>query len=84
MYDIAITPLEKITSREKLSQRWYDDDGNATGSIEELIKYIAPLKELGPALGYHVTKCLLIVKSDFLIKAKDVFKNETVDIVDGH
>ena len=41
------------------------------------------MKLHGPSFGYNVIKCHLITKADFVNEAKNVFKGEEVDIIDG-
>ena len=36
MYGVALLPLIKLVKDEKLTQKWYADDGNAVGSFESL------------------------------------------------
>ena len=74
MYRVAMNQLMKITSRENLFQPCFANDGNCTGSIEDLKQLHDDLKEHGRAFSYHLTKCHLIVQPDFLITAKELCK----------
>ena len=83
MYGLAILPLIEKVSDDNLIQKWYADDGNAAGSVEALKVLLSKLKLHGPSFGYNVIKCHLITKAEFVNDAKNVFKGEEVDIIDG-
>ena len=84
MYGIALLPLMDLVNEEGVLQKWYADAGNAAGSIESLRNLFEKLKLHGPAFGYNVTNCHLITKDSSLDKAKDLFKDENVELVGGH
>ena len=83
MYGLAILPLIEKVSDDNLIQKWYADDGNAAGSVEALKVLLSNLKLHGPSFGYNVIKCHLITKAEVVSDAKNVFKGEEVDIIDG-
>ena len=62
MYGIAILPLIQRVRHENITHKWYADDGNAVGKLEDLAAVFQRLKTHGPSFGYHLTKCQLIVK----------------------
>ena len=84
MYGIALLPLMDLVNEEGVLQKWYADDGNVAGSIESLRNLFEKLKLDGPAFGYNINKCHLITKDSSLGKAKDLFKDEDVELVAGH
>ena len=84
MYGIAILPLIKRVMSDNVTQKWYADNGNAAGSIPLLSKLYHDLKEIGPHFGYKVIKCHLITKPDFEQRARDLFANEDVEVINGH
>ena len=84
MYGVALLPLVKILEDPKTVQKWYADDGNAVGKLTDLLSTHEKLAKHGPAFGYHITKCHIIVKPTFMEKAKEMFKGKDVDIVDGN
>ena len=69
---------------DNVTQKWYADNGNAAGSIPLLSKLYHDLKEIGPLFGYKVIKCHLIKKPDFEQRARDLFANEDVAVINGH
>ena len=83
MYGLAILPLIENVSDDNLIQKWYADDGNAAGLVEALKVLLSKLKLHGPSFGYNVIKCHLITEAEFVNDAKNVFKVEEVDIIDG-
>ena len=82
-YGLAILPLIEKVSDDNLIQKWYADDGNAAGSVEALKVLLSKLKLHGPSFGYNVIKCHFITEAEFVNDAKNVFKGEEVDIIDG-
>ena len=84
MYGIAILPLIDLCSDLKITQKWYADDGNVAGSLEDLKTVHERLKQHGPAFGYNVTKCHIIAKPGEIDEAREMFDKEDVDIIDGH
>ena len=83
MYGLAIFPLIEKVSDDNLIQKWYADDGNAAGSVEAPKVLLSKLKLHGSSFGYNVIKCHFITKAEFVNDAKNVFKGEEVDIIDG-
>ena len=55
VWTIYFTLIEKL-SGDKLTQKWYADDGNATGSVGALKVLLSKLKLHGPSFGYNVIK----------------------------
>ena len=51
------------------------DDGNVTGSLEDLKTVHEQLKKHEPSLGYTLTNCK---------QAQSLFHKEDVEIVEGH
>ena len=49
-----------------VTQNWYADDGNAVGTLETLVTLHQKLQKHGPAFGYKLTKCNIIVEESFL------------------
>ena len=82
MYGIALLPLMDLVN-EGVLQIWYADDGNAAGSIESLRNLFGELPLRGPAFGYNISKWHLITKVSSLDKAKDLFKDEVVELIGG-
>ena len=64
-------------------QKWYADDDNAFGSLDKLKKLYDSLKKHGPAFGYNLTKCHIIIKEHLFEKAQQVFVHNEVEKVDG-
>ena len=84
MYGIALLPLVKLLENTDIVQKWYADDGNAVGKLEDLHRLHEALAEHGPAFGYHITKCHIIAKKNHIENAKEIFKNKDVDVLEGH
>ena len=84
MYGIALLPLTDLVNEEGVLQKWYADDGDVANSIESLRNLLGKLKLHGPAFRYSITKCHLIAKESSLDKAKDLLKDEVVELVGGH
>ena len=72
MYGIAIKPLILKLQTPRTVQKWYADDGNAAGTLQQLHELFENLSNQGPSFGYHVnaTKCQLIVKPSTKQKAE--------------
>ena len=85
MYGIASRPLIDRMNMESVSQKWHADDGTAAGTIEKLLLFFKQLNKIGEGFGYFVNapKCQLIVKPHTIEKAKHIFNNTNVQIVDG-
>ena len=84
MYGVALLPLINLVKDDMVTQKWYADDGNAVGSLESLVALHQKLQKHGPAFGYKLTKCNLIVKESSLEKAKKSFDPIDIEIVPGH
>ena len=84
MYGVALLPLVNLIKDDMVTQKWYADDGNAVGSLESLVALHQKLQKHGPAFGYKLTKCNLIVKESSLEKAKKSFDSIDIEIVPGH
>ena len=75
MYGIAILPLiMKLSNMCK--QLWFANDTAAGGEINQLSKWWANLKCLGPAFGYYpnLSKTWVLVKEEYLETAKKFFQ----------
>ena len=57
---MVILPLIDLIQRTNITQKWYADDGNVTGSLKDLKTVHELLKRHGPASGYTLTKCNII------------------------
>ena len=64
MYGIAILPLIDLIQKTNITQKWYADDGNVTGSLKDLKAVHEFLKKHAPALGYTLMKCNIIAKTE--------------------
>ena len=88
MYSLATIPLiNDLGTFENVKQVWYADDASASGSILHLRSWWNHLLEIGPGYGYFVNsnKSWLVVKSDSLSFAKDLFRDTDVNVTaDGH
>ena len=84
MYGIALLPLIEMTKNINVLQKWFADDGNAAGSLESLKELYNCLCEHGPAFGYKVIKCHLIIKPNKRENAEKMFASNDVDIIEGH
>ena len=73
-----------LVNEEGVLEKWYADDSNVAGSIELLRNLVRKLKLHGPAFGYNIIKCHLITQDSSLDKAKDLFKDEDVELVGRH
>ena len=95
MYAIALMPMIRQLMKPPEppeppgtpvpKQAWYADDSQAAGKLECLKKWWDVVNELGPDYGYHpkASKTILIVKREHLAKAKEVFENTQIKILDG-
>ena len=52
--------------------------------MKDLHQLHESLAEHGPGFGCHITNCSIIAKKNHLENAKESFKNEDVDILEGH
>ena len=64
-------PLSKLCKQDRVTQKWYTDDGNGAGKLKDLRIPVKKLQEHGPSIGYNVIKCNLkeyhfdLTKSEF-------------------
>ena len=80
MFALGVTsPIKRLGNA---NQVWFADDAAASGNICQLKEWWDKLKELRPAYGYYPnsTKTWIIVKDDYLQKAKEVFEDSGVNI----
>ena len=54
MYGVAIKPLILKLQTRKIVQKWYADDGNAAGLLQQLHELFGNLSSQGSSFGYHV------------------------------
>ena len=85
MYEIAIKPLILKLQTPKIVQKWYADDGNAAGSIQQPHELFENLSNQGPSFGCHVNapKCQLIVKPTRKRKAENPLAISNVQVLNG-
>ena len=80
MYGLAIIPLIKPSSVDDVIQKWYADDGNAVGKLNNLQTVLDKIVSLVKFFGYHVeaSKCQLISRMKNSVKLrKSSQKQET-------
>ena len=82
MYGIALLPFVKLLEITDVVQKWYADDGNAVGKLKHLHRL--PMLQPNTAQRLDTTLCHIIAKKNQLENAKEIFKNEDVDILEGH
>ena len=66
---------------------FYADDGAGGGTLDQVLCWWNEIQKLGPSFGYFPkpSKTWLIVKPEFLEKAKVVFADSDINITDqGH
>ena len=76
LYAISLQPLIILLGiRSSAKQCWYADDATGAGALTDIRKWWDELLAAGPALGYYpnAKKCWLVVKSEKLKEANDVF-----------
>ena len=81
IYAIGTQPLiQKLTGTAK--QVWYADDSSAGARLNNLKEWWTKLLRLGPLYGYfpNSSKTKLLVKTEFLSRAEDVFGDTGVQI----
>ena len=61
---------------------WYADGATATGSLPAIFSWWKMLCDSGPSYGYLASadKTWLVVKEQYLNKAKDIFKDYNINI----
>ena len=84
MYEIAILQLIELVQNPKVTQKWYADDGNVAGSLDDLKIVHDKLKQHGSAFGYTLTKCNIVTKTENILQAEQLFNNSEIEIVEGH
>ena len=84
MYGIALLPLIELCKQDRVTQKWYADDGNGAGKLKDLRILVKKLQEHGPSFGYNVIKCNLITKPEKVDEAKKLFSGCEIEIVEGH
>ena len=81
MYGIAIVPLIDLIKKTNITQKWYADDGNVTGSLNDLEAVHEQLKKHGPAFGYTLTKCNIIAKTENMKQAQSLFNKDLLKML---
>ena len=82
-YSISTHPLiKRLSELKEISQIWYADDAGAGGKMKALRAWWDMLVANGPSLGYYpnAKKTWLVVKKQFLAKAKAAFVDTEVKI----
>ena len=84
-YAVNTVPIiEHLSNIEGASchQAWFADDSTAAGKLDSVLKVWNELKLIGPGYGYfpNARKTVLIVKKDFINKAKNLFGDSGVII----
>ena len=82
MYGLAILPMIRKVTVTGAIQKWYADDGNATGQLQQLRTIFDTLEQEGPKYGYLINgpKCQIITRERQMEEAKSVFHNTGVQI----
>ena len=84
MYALAVKPLICQLRKEvpEVNQVWYADDASGAGSCSELKAFWNRLNMFGEEYGYNpnASKTVLIVKEQFLEKAREQFANTGIEI----
>ena len=84
MYALAVRPLiDRLKSNSPdVKQVWYADDATGAASCSELRAWWDDLLVQGKGFGYHpnASKTHLVVKAQFLEKAKELFAGTNVNI----
>ena len=83
LYAISLQPLITLLGiRSSAKQCWYADDATGAGALTDIRKWWDELLAAGPALGYYpnAKKCWLVVKSEKLKEANDVFAGTGINI----
>ena len=84
MYAIGTLPLIHQLQGDVL-QSWYADDAAAGGRLRPLSSWWHKLKTVGPCYGYHPnpSKTWLVVKSEHLEAAKELFEGTGINVTEG-
>ena len=80
MYGVAIIPLIRKLDQKEIMQKWFADDGNAAGSLQNLRKMLDLVETTGQGFGYFVklSKCHLICKPEYAEEAKKIFQGTNI------
>ena len=84
MYGIALLPLIELVKNPKVTSKWYADDSNVAGSMDDLKVVHDKLTQHGSAFGYTLTKCNIITKTENVNQAEKLFSNSDLEIVEEH
>ena len=83
MYALGVSPLiDHMSQLNQTKQIWYADDCPASGSIDDLHHWWLTLTATGSKYGYFPkpSKSWLLVKSDHIDKAKELFQYTNISI----
>ena len=85
MYVLAIMTLIKLSSVDKVTQKWYADDKNAVGRLSNLRIFLEEIVSIGKFFGYHVTasKCQRIIEDKTFCKAEKICENTGITVKAG-
>jgi hypothetical protein len=86
VYGIAVLPLtRKLKNPGKWKQNWYADDSACLAPLLLLKEWLELLMREGPKLGYYPEpdKSYLVVHSDYIDEAKQIFMGLKINIVTG-
>ena len=72
LYGVATLPLIDTLEDQNLTHKWYEDDGNVTGSLKSLRIVLYKLYEHGRVFVYNVIKCHLITKPELIQNTKRI------------
>ena len=84
MYGIAILSLIELVKSPKVTQKWYTEDGNVAGSLDDLKVVHDKPKQHGSAFAYTLTKFNINTKTENINQAEKLFNNSEIKIVEGH
>ena len=82
LYCLGIGPLIDLVENQDIFQVWFADDGNAAGTISNLLDWYEDVYINGVSFGYHVNpeKSILIVKPEYYDEAIKLFKDTGVTV----
>ena len=86
LYGIAILPLIRQLKNPDISkQNWFADDSACFAALNDLVGWLKKLIELGPKYGYfpEPEKSYVIVNPDCLLKAREIFQEFDINVVEG-
>ena len=87
LYALATIPLIECVGRPNEGvDVWYADDASACAHLHALKEWFVQLLRVGPSYGYHPepTKCMIVVSSDYLSLAHQIFDSFGVRITTSH